>query len=104
YGINGRDDAGDLWECPDLSARGDQHVLMCCPQGVPREKERYLNTYPAVWMSGDFAYHRAAFAHGELHELDAGFELAIKHISEPTRLLSRGFAVVCLINKRGGGG
>jgi beta-fructofuranosidase len=25
-------------------------------------------------MSGDFDYHRAAFEHGELHELDAGFE------------------------------
>lgn len=74
YGINGLDDAGYMWECPDLFALGDQHVLICCPQGVPREKERYLNTYPAVWMSGDFDYHRAAFEHGELHELDAGFE------------------------------
>jgi beta-fructofuranosidase len=25
-------------------------------------------------MSGDFDYDRAAFKHGELHELDAGFE------------------------------
>ena len=67
YGINGTDDAGYMWECPDLFALGDQRVLICCPQGVPREKERYLNTYPAVWMSGDFDYHRAAFEHGELH-------------------------------------
>jgi beta-fructofuranosidase len=44
------------------------------PAGITREKERYLNTYPAVWMSGDFDYECAAFKHGELHELDAGFE------------------------------
>jgi beta-fructofuranosidase len=30
--------------CPDL-----------LPAGLPA-KERYLNTYPAVWMSGDFDY------------------------------------------------
>ena len=39
-----------------------------------REETRFLNTYPAVWMAGDFDYDRAAFKHGELHELDAGFE------------------------------
>ncbi len=44
------------------------------PAGITREKERYLNTYPAVWMAGGFDYASAAFTHGELHELDAGFE------------------------------
>jgi beta-fructofuranosidase len=38
YGINGLDDAGYMWECPDLFALGDQHVLICCPQGVPVRK------------------------------------------------------------------
>ncbi len=42
--------------------------------GLAREPHRYLNTYPATWMSGAFAYQRATFDHGELHELDAGFE------------------------------
>ncbi|MBR7309712.1 glycosyl hydrolase family 32, partial [Klebsiella pneumoniae] len=44
------------------------------PQGLAREPHRYLNTYPATWMSGAFDYASAAFDHGELHELDAGFE------------------------------
>jgi beta-fructofuranosidase len=72
-GINGLHDAGYMWECPDLFPLGDQHILICCPQGIPGE-ERYLNTYPAVWMAGGFDYASAAFTHGELHELDAGFE------------------------------
>jgi beta-fructofuranosidase len=44
------DDAGYMWECPDLFPLGDQHILICCPQGWPA-KERFLNTYPAVWMA-----------------------------------------------------
>jgi sucrose-6-phosphate hydrolase SacC (GH32 family) len=40
-----------MWECPDLFPLGDQHILICCPQGIAREEERFLNTYPAVWMA-----------------------------------------------------
>lgn len=63
-----------MWECPDLFPLGDQQILICCPQGVTREAERFLNSYPAVWMAGDVDYASARFSHGELHELDAGFE------------------------------
>ncbi len=63
-----------MWECPDLFALDGTHVLICCPQGLAREPHRYLNTYPATWMSGAFDHTRALFEHGELHELDAGFE------------------------------
>lgn len=73
-GINGLRNAGYMWECPDLFPLGDQHVLICCPQGIAQEKERYLNTYPAVWMAGAFDYASGTFKHHELHELDAGFE------------------------------
>ena len=59
---------------PGPVALGDQHILICCPQGIAREEECYLNTYPAVWMAGEFDYAAGAFRHGELHELDAGFE------------------------------
>ncbi|WP_456072570.1 GH32 C-terminal domain-containing protein, partial [Enterobacter quasiroggenkampii] len=74
HGVNGLTDAGYMWECPDLFALDGTHVLICCPQGLAREPHRYLNTYPATWMSGAFDYASAAFDHGELHELDAGFE------------------------------
>lgn len=73
-GINGIKDAGYMWECPDLFSLDGTHILICCPQGLVREPRNYLNTYPAVWISGEFDYQCAAFAHGELHELDAGFE------------------------------
>ncbi|MBN0848294.1 hypothetical protein JTL96_38550, partial [Pseudomonas aeruginosa] len=36
--------------------------------------QRFLNTYPAVWMAGRFDAERGIFDHGPLHELDSGFE------------------------------
>ncbi|WP_430757452.1 hypothetical protein, partial [Pseudomonas aeruginosa] len=35
-----------MWECPDLFALDGEYILLCCPQGMAREHERYLNTYP----------------------------------------------------------
>lgn len=74
HGVNGLQNAGYMWECPDLFELDGTHVLICCPQGLAREPHRYLNTYPATWMHGDFRYDPATFTHGELRELDAGFE------------------------------
>ncbi|PIN63605.1 hypothetical protein CKQ90_35080, partial [Klebsiella pneumoniae] len=34
------------------------HLLICCPQGLAREAQRFLNTYPAVWMAGRFDAER----------------------------------------------
>ncbi|HGY1466756.1 TPA: sucrose-6-phosphate hydrolase [Klebsiella aerogenes] len=73
-GLNGLKDAGYMWECPDLFPLGDQHILLSCPQGLPREAQRFLNTYPAVWMHGHFDNADATFSHGALEELDSGFE------------------------------
>ena len=44
--------AGYMWECPDLFPLADTHLLICCP--LAREAQRFLNTYPAVWMAGRF--------------------------------------------------
>ena len=65
---------GYMWECPDLFPLADTHLLICCPQGLAREAQRFLNTYPAVWMAGRFDAERGIFDHGPLHELDSGFE------------------------------
>ena len=33
-GLNEIDNAGYMWECPDLFALDGQHILLCCPQGM----------------------------------------------------------------------
>ncbi|HBY0942299.1 TPA: sucrose-6-phosphate hydrolase [Klebsiella pneumoniae] len=74
HDVNGLANAGYMWECPDLFPLADTHLLICCPQGLAREAQRFLNTYPAVWMAGRFDAERGIFDHGPLHELDSGFE------------------------------
>lgn len=74
HGLNGLSSGGYMWECPDLFPLNGTDILICCPQGLPREEYRFLNTYPAVWMQGQLDYARSAFECSELHELDSGFE------------------------------
>lgn len=73
-GLNGLAAASYMWECPDMFTLGDTTFLICCPQGLAREQHRFLNAHPSAWLSGDLDYANARFSHGELHELDAGFE------------------------------
>ena len=72
--LNGLGDFGYMWECPDLFALEGQDILICCPQGLPAEAERYLNTHQAGYFVGQLDYVQAHFPHGEFHELDLGFE------------------------------
>lgn len=73
-GLNGLAAASYMWECPDMFTLGDTTFLICCPQGLAHEQHRFLNAHPSAWLSGDLDYANARFSHGELHELDAGFE------------------------------
>ncbi|SLM61540.1 MULTISPECIES: glycoside hydrolase family 32 protein [Dickeya] len=72
--LNGLGDFGYMWECPDLFTLGDAEVLLCCPQGLPAEEERYLNTHQSGYFVGTLDYTAARFNHQAFHELDVGFE------------------------------
>ena len=73
-GLNGLGAAGYMWECPDLFTLGETTFLICCPQGIAHEEQRFLNAHASAWLAGNFNYDTADFAHGPFHELDAGFE------------------------------
>jgi beta-fructofuranosidase len=72
--LNGIGDVGYMWECPDLFTLGDTEVLICCPQGLAAQAERYLNVYQAGYLTGKLDYRQARFEHGAFQELDLGFE------------------------------
>ncbi|MBO1502463.1 sucrose-6-phosphate hydrolase [Serratia proteamaculans] len=72
--LNGIGDFGYMWECPDLFTLDDAEVLICCPQGLAAQAERYLNVYQAGYLTGKLDYQQARFEHGAFHELDLGFE------------------------------
>ncbi|WJV66454.1 sucrose-6-phosphate hydrolase [Pectobacteriaceae bacterium CE70] len=73
-GLGGLDNFGYMWECPDLFAIDQHDVLVCCPQGLVAEEERYLNTFQSGYFIGKLDYETGDFPHQEFHELDNGFE------------------------------
>ncbi|UPK79339.1 sucrose-6-phosphate hydrolase [Proteus vulgaris] len=72
--LGGLADAGYMWECPDLFELDDRFILLTCPQGIKREQQRFLNSHSSAYLIGDFDYSTLQFQHGDLVELDAGFE------------------------------
>ncbi|WP_409309138.1 glycoside hydrolase family 32 protein [Pectobacterium sp. B1J-3] len=72
--LGGLGDFGYMWECPDLFPLDGQDVLICCPQGIPAEAERYLNTFQAGYFIGSLNYDNGTYPHQGFHELDLGFE------------------------------
>ncbi|RRO01694.1 glycoside hydrolase family 32 protein [Pectobacterium aquaticum] len=72
--LGGLGDFGYMWECPDLFPLDGKDILICCPQGVPAEEERYLNTFQAGYFIGSLNYENGAYPHQDFHELDLGFE------------------------------
>ena len=41
---------GYMWECPDTFSLGGKTVLMCCPQGVERERFRFWNAHQSGYF------------------------------------------------------
>lgn len=64
---------GYMWECPDLFELDGQWFLLCSPQGVERQGDRYQNKYTSGYfpLYGDF---RSRCTLGEYEELDRGFD------------------------------
>ncbi|MCH1981400.1 glycoside hydrolase family 32 protein [Ruminococcus sp. OA3] len=68
---------GYMWECPDLFEMNSRWFLLCCPQGLPSEAERYQNLYQSGYFQcegftledTDYKCHPGAF-----WELDHGFD------------------------------
>ncbi|WP_099075401.1 sucrose-6-phosphate hydrolase [Proteus alimentorum] len=72
--LGGLNDAGYMWECPDLFELDGHFILLACPQGIKKEQHRFLNSHPSAYLIGSFDYSTLQFQHGDLIELDAGFE------------------------------
>ncbi|MGA7585480.1 MAG: sucrose-6-phosphate hydrolase [Rouxiella badensis] len=89
-GLNGLGEFGYMWECPDLFTLDDHEVLICCPQGLAAQSDRYLNTFQSGYFVGQLDYDKADFQHGDFSELDLGFEFyapQTTHTDDGRRLL-----------------
>ena len=73
-----REPFGYMWECPDLFELEGKRFLLCCPQGLEAQQERYQNLYQSGYFvcddftledQKDYVCHPANF-----RELDYGFD------------------------------
>lgn len=64
---------GYMWECPDLFELKGQWFLLCSPQGVKKQGNRFQNIYSCGYfpLYGDF---RKEYTLGEYEEIDCGFD------------------------------
>lgn len=73
-GMNGLDDFGYMWECPDLFKLGEKDILMVSPQGIKPSGYCYHNLFQSGYFIGEFDYENTKFEHGSFNELDRGFD------------------------------
>lgn len=73
-GINGLEDFGYMWECPDLFELGGRDILIVCPQGLEADGDKYHNLFQAGYFTGAFDSSMYTYSHGDFKELDRGFD------------------------------
>ncbi|MEH6988236.1 glycoside hydrolase family 32 protein [Cytobacillus firmus] len=72
--MNGLEDFGYMWECPDLFELGGQEILLVSPQGLEPSGYEYHNLFQSGYFAGKLDYEKAKFKHGFFAELDRGFD------------------------------
>lgn len=72
--MNGLEDFGYMWECPDLFELDGQDILLVSPQGLEPSGYEYHNLFQSGYFAGKLDYEKAIFNHGSFAELDRGFD------------------------------
>lgn len=73
-GINGLNDFGYMWECPDLIHLNGKDILLVSPQGLEPSGHLYQNLFQSGYLVGNMDYRGIKFQHGSFTELDRGFD------------------------------
>lgn len=68
YSLTSSDPLGYMWECPDYIFMSGQEILICCPQGVEGEKDKFQPLY----NNGYFTVTDNKLS--EFTEMDIGFD------------------------------
>ncbi|XTP56048.1 sucrose-6-phosphate hydrolase [Niallia sp. Krafla_26] len=72
--MNGLNDFGYMWECPDLIHLNGQDLLLVSPQGLEPSGHFYHNVFQSGYFVGKMDYDHVQFQHGPFVELDRGFD------------------------------
>lgn len=73
-GLNGLDDFGYMWECPDLIHLDGKDILLVSPQGLEASGRDYQNLFQSGYFAGELDEREFAYEHGPFTELDRGFD------------------------------
>lgn len=73
-GMNGLEDFGYMWECPDFFRLGNKDVLLVSPQGLEPKGHLYHNIFQSGYFIGEWKPGTTVFSHGDFVELDRGFD------------------------------
>lgn len=67
-------DEGYMWECPDFFALGEHHYLLCSPQGVAAQGDRFMNLFQSGVIAGHWSAGSDFTAQQAFIELDHGHD------------------------------
>lgn len=78
--LEGNEDQGYMWECPDFFELEDHSVLILSPQGILPEKYQYNNPHTAGYVIGSTDWSSIKFQpETDFFEFDRGFDFYAPH-------------------------
>lgn len=81
--LNGNENQGYMWECPDFFELDDASVLILSPQGILPEKYKYNNPHVAGYLIGETDWEQVKFKpKAAFREFDRGFDFYAPHTFE----------------------
>jgi sucrose-6-phosphate hydrolase len=81
--LDGNEDQGYMWECPDFFELDDASVLIFSPQGILPEEYKYNNPHVAGYLIGETDWEKVKLKPEEtFYEFDRGFDFYAPHTFE----------------------
>ncbi len=81
--LEGDEEQGYMWECPDFFELEEQSVLVLSPQGILAEKYKHNNPHVAGYLVGDTDWEEMKMTPTtEFQEFDRGFDFYAPHTFE----------------------
>lgn len=78
--IDGDEDEGYMWECPDTFELDDKDILILSPQGIREEKYQFNNPHSAGYLIGQTDWQQVKFQPETIYqEFDRGFDFYAPH-------------------------
>ena len=81
--LDGNDDQGYMWECPDFFELDGKEVVILSPQGILPEKYQFNNPHAAGYLIGNTDWENIDFnPETSFREFDRGFDFYAPHTFE----------------------